>query len=74
MVLKAGIIVRAYSTQPVIARSALTASAAIIVTIQISITIVGGLYREVKGQDVSKGLKTFKFIAIILQSIFILLA
>ncbi|GLJ41066.1 hypothetical protein SUGI_0850160 [Cryptomeria japonica] len=72
-VLKAWMIVRAYSTQPVIARSALTASAAIIVTIQIAITIVGGLAVEVKGQDVIKE-KSFKFIASILQSIFILLA
>ncbi|GLJ41068.1 hypothetical protein SUGI_0850190 [Cryptomeria japonica] len=74
-VLKAWIIVRAYSTQPVIARSALTASAAIIVTLQIAITIVGGLAKDVKDRDKNEHISfNFKLIASILQSVFILLA
>ncbi|GLJ54737.1 hypothetical protein SUGI_1175780 [Cryptomeria japonica] len=50
-VLKAWIIVHVYFIQPVIARSALTASAAVMVTIRIMITVAGGLAKEVKGCD-----------------------
>ncbi|GLJ41071.1 hypothetical protein SUGI_0850390 [Cryptomeria japonica] len=72
-VLKAWIIVRAYSVQPVLARSALSASAAVIVTLQIVITIVGGLSKVFKKDNHTENNK-FKLVAIIVQSIFILMA
>ncbi|GLJ41080.1 hypothetical protein SUGI_0850690 [Cryptomeria japonica] len=72
-VLKAWIIVRAYSIQPVLARSALSASAAVIVTIQIVITIVGGLSKVLKKDNKDQNNK-FKLVATILQSMFILMA
>ncbi|GLJ41083.1 hypothetical protein SUGI_0850790 [Cryptomeria japonica] len=71
-VLKAWIIVRAYSVQPVLARSALTAAAALILTIQILFTIVGGLSKvlNVKEKYPENG---FEIIATVAQCIFIFL-
>ncbi|GLJ41091.1 hypothetical protein SUGI_0851130 [Cryptomeria japonica] len=71
-VLKAWIIVRAYSVQPVLARSALTAAAAIILTIQIVTTVVGGLSKVlgVKPKDSENG---WEIIATVAQCIFIFL-
>ncbi|GLJ41073.1 hypothetical protein SUGI_0850440 [Cryptomeria japonica] len=73
-VLKAWIIVRAYSVQPVLARSVLTASAAIIVTIQILITLVGGFTDVFKKEPGAQTKNNFKLVATIVQSIFILMA
>ncbi|GLJ41055.1 hypothetical protein SUGI_0849950 [Cryptomeria japonica] len=71
-VLKAWIIVRAYSLQHVIARSALTSSAAVIVTIQILTTIVGGLAKGATGNHLVKD-RLFKFITTVMQCVFILI-
>ncbi|GLJ41059.1 hypothetical protein SUGI_0849990 [Cryptomeria japonica] len=71
-VLKAWIIVRAYSLQHVIARSALTSSAAVIVTIQIVTTIGGGLAKGASFKMLAED-RVFRLIATVLQLVFILI-
>ncbi|GLJ41089.1 hypothetical protein SUGI_0851040 [Cryptomeria japonica] len=71
-VLKAWIIVRAYSVQAVLARSPLTASAAVILTIQIVVTIAGGIAKELKVETKDEE-NRLEIIATVVQCIFIFL-
>ncbi|GLJ41056.1 hypothetical protein SUGI_0849960 [Cryptomeria japonica] len=71
-VLRAWIVARAYSLEYAVARSALASAAAVVITIQIVITIVGGV-RNSPDLALHSKLEALRFTTTMLQCLFILI-